>query len=820
MRRTGATMTTRTFRPALLALALAGGALASAARAAPVGSTRLPPDALAAIRARQAERTALATRTMLDARARLGLGADAGFEPRAVLTDLEGRTVVRLRQTYRGHEVFSGEAIVHVEADATVRTLTRGVKAVPMPSGEPRLGAGDAIALALRRLAPRGPLARPATAQLVAFPSRLTGGVVTTLDRRTARPALDRDLSVWAHPPDAPSVWAWKVDTLLMNRLDGHKELSYVVDAGTGAILRVDTGIAAVAPAAGTGHSYYRGDVALSTTRLDDGTYELVSPLHGTLPNPYVLAQGIDWTGMTTTYSWFHTDTYEEEFDKYPAKAADAWGNGQALPYPWDTVNYQPLLDYSADGLAAWAARGLDPIGETAAADAHYGLCTTWDFYRDVMGRDGIDGAGSSTFAVVHAIQGGQFMADNAFWSNDVFGMFFGDGTAEVFGDYGLMTATTEIDITGHELTHGVTFGTAGLHYAGESGALNEATSDMLGKMVEAWLDGGASGPTVPDFPAGDLTFWEIGRHSVPDGKPPLRYMYKPSKDLASQDEWFDGLDQTEVHYGSGVGNRFYFFLAAGASSDPASDTYSIYLPGGMTGIGNEKAAHIWYKTVTEYLAPDSDYSAARDASLQAAADLHGAGSAEQRAVELAWAAVNVGSAPGEPPRVQVRIPVVHPPGNFLYDNAVPEGILEKVQIFPTRTRVRVSATVENSADQRVRIEAPIDSFGGWVVGTVNPDGSWTTPWWPYYADLVNVVVRSEADSKQYARTRLLLMELDGNTDGEMDVLDLAATAMEWGLPQVVHQPVATAGGGMVDDWDVVFWTDAFQNGFPASARH
>jgi len=811
-------MTPRTFRPALLALVVAAGALAGAAGAAPVGSTRLPPDALAAIRAQQPERAALARDTLLDARASLGLDADAGFEQRSVFTDHEGRTVVRFRQTHRGHTVFSGEAIVHVEAGGATRSLTRGVKAMAMPSGEPRIGAEQAVAIALRRLAPRGPLARPPEAELVVFPSRLTGGVVTALDRKTARPILDRDLSVWARPPAVPTVWAWKVDTLVMNRLDGHRELSYVVDAATGAILRIDTGIASSSPATGTGHSYYRGDVSLSTTQLDDGTYELVSPLHGSLPNPFVLAQGIDWTGMTTTYSWFHTDTYVEEFDKYPAKADDDWGNGQAMPYPWDLANFMPLLDYSADGLAAWASGALAPIGETAAVDAHFGLCATWDFYRQVMGRDGIDDAGTSTFAVVHSIQGGQFLADNAFWSNDVFGMFFGDGTAQVFGDYGFMNAVTEIDITGHELTHGVTFGTAGLHYSGESGGLNEATSDMIGKMVQAWTDAGASGSTVPEFPAGDLKYWEIGLHSVPDGRPPLRFMYKPSKDLQSADEWFDGVEQIDVHFSSGVGNRFYFFLAAGASSDPSSETYSAFLPLGMAGIGNEKAAHIWYRTLTEYLTPDSDYADAREASMQAAADLHGPGSAEQLAVERAWAAVNVGSPPGEPPPVRVRIPVVNPPGTFLYDNAVPEGVLEKVQIFPTRTLVRVTATVENTTDQHVRIEAPIDTYAGWAVGVVNPDGSWTTPWFPYYADLVNVRVRSEADPRQYAKANLLLMELDGNTDGEMDVFDLAATAMEWGLPSVVHQPVATSGGGAVDDWDVVFWTQAFQNGFPASA--
>jgi len=62
----------------------------------------------------------------------------------------------------------------------------------------------------------------------------------------------------------------------------------------------------------------------------------------------------------------------------------------------------------------------------------------------------------------------------------------------------------------------------------------------------------------------------------------------------------------------------------------------------------------------------------------------------------------------------------------------------------------------------------------------------------------------------------MLLVELDGNTDGEVDVFDLAATAMEWGLPQTLHQPVATSGSSSVDDWDVVFWTEAFQAGHPA----
>ncbi len=141
------------------------------------------------------------------------------------------------------------------------------------------------------------------------------------------------------------------------------------------------------------------------------------------------------------------------------------------------------------------------------------------------------------------------------------------------------------------------------------------------------------------------------------------------------------------------------------------------------------------------------------------------------------------------------------------------------MQVFPTRTTVMVRADVRNTANKKVRIQAPTDASVPWPVGTVNADGTWTTPWWSYYADLIDLKAVSEADPRQFAMGRVLLMELDGDTDGEMDALDLGATAMEWGLPQAVHQPVNTAGSGTVSDWDLVFWAEAFQNGFPATAR-
>src|SRR5205814_1364754 len=253
----------------------------------------------------------------------------------------------------------------------------------------------------------------------------------------------------------------------------------------------------------------------------------------------------------------------------------------------------------------------------------------------------------------------------------------------------------------------------------------NEGNSDMFGKMVQAYADGGATGAHIADFAADGLVAWEIGHKSGLNGG--LRFMYKPSLDGISADEWFDGIDDLNVHFSSGPPNRFFYFLAMGASNSPDSVRYSRYLPGGMTGLGNDRAAHIWYKALTEHLPSDADFLAARAASIKAAQELYGAGSAEETAVMNAWAAVNVGQAPGEAPRVRLRFPVVHGPGSFLDDNALPQGILAKVRLYPIQSRVQLHVNVENTTN--TGIDWDISWPGGnSPVGVVNSDQSWTTP--------------------------------------------------------------------------------------------
>jgi Zn-dependent metalloprotease len=99
------------------------------------------------------------------------------------------------------------------------------------------------------------------------------------------------------------------------------------------------------------------------------------------------------------------------------------------------------------------------------------------DFYKIVLGRNSIDNLGLNIVANVNF--GTNF--DNAFWDGQR--MVFGNGDNVIFKDF-----TLDIDVPGHELTHGVTQYTAALGYTpDQTGALNESFSDMMGSAIDAW---------------------------------------------------------------------------------------------------------------------------------------------------------------------------------------------------------------------------------------------------------------------------------------------------------------------------------------------
>ncbi|SEE54468.1 M4 family metallopeptidase [Streptomyces sp. Ag109_O5-10] len=353
-------------------------------------------------------------------------------------------------------------------------------------------------------------------------------------------------------------------------------QLHVITDAATGKKLFEYQGIENVT---GTGNTQYSGTVSLSTTQ-SGSTYTLTDGDRGG-HKTYNLNHGTSGTG--TLFS----------------QSSNTWGNGT-------TSN-----------------------AATAGADAHYGAAETWDFYKNTFGRSGIKNNGVGAYSRVH--YGNSYV--NAFWDDGCFCMTYGDGS-------GNADPLTALDVAGHEMSHGVTSNTAGLNYSGESGGLNEATSDIFGTGVEFYANNSSD---VGDYLIGE-------KIDINGDGTPLRYMDKPSKDGGSADYWSSSVGGLDVHYSSGVANHFFYLLSEGSGAKVINGvSYNSPTKDGLpvTGIGRDKALQIWYRALTTKFTSTTNYAAARTGTLAAAGELYGTTSTEYKAVQDAWAAVAVGSRSG-----------------------------------------------------------------------------------------------------------------------------------------------------------------------------
>jgi len=242
-----------------------------------------------------------------------------------------------------------------------------------------------------------------------------------------------------------------------------------------------------------------------------------------------------------------------------------------------------------------------------------------WDLYEQQFERRSFDGAGSTVTVTVHYGQD----YDNAFWDGER--MVYGDGDGDVFNRF-----TVPIDVTGHELTHGVTENEAGLIYWAQSGALNESVSDVFGSLVKQ---------AANDEKAEDAD-WLIGAGLLADGVDgvALRSMKAPGTayddrvlgkdpqppDMAHYVHTLD--DNAGVHINSGIPNRA-FYLAATA----------------IGGYAWERAGLIWYETLrNRALTPFTQFTQFARLTVTVARDLFGDSSDETAAVGDAWQSVGV----------------------------------------------------------------------------------------------------------------------------------------------------------------------------------
>ena len=749
--------------------------------------------------AQQPKRVALAQETLFSRRGELGLSDQESFTPVHAFTNAEGEAIVRLDHTFQGHRVLGSQAIAKVPLGGAIVTLTDKVLAGVQVGGEPTLSPAAATAIALQRLDPKGPMKDAPKVEQVLFPAQFLGGLATTVNPATGKVMVDRQLTVHAQLA-SPYVWAYEVQTRLLNNQDGPKQLTYYIDGRTGNILRINNRLEqqAVSPVLGTGQGHYNGSVTIPTSKMVDGTYAIYDLTRGTLPNPYLqnfAPDGSGWspTGMQAWYELNNPDgsnTWTEFL--YQGNATNAWGDGQ------------PFTAYGQEGGAN---------GQTMAVDAMYGMSWTWDFYKNVFNLDGMDGKGTTVMAEVGMT--GSWYRNNAYWDTYNQGAFLGAGSPDGYG------AFTEFDVLAHEMTHGVTATTVKfVNSAGyEEAGLNEATSDFFSQMVKAYSTGvdGHAGTTIPNSGA----TWVMGA-GVGHGTP-IRYLDKPSKDQRSPDGWYDGLLYLDGHYSAGVLNRALYLLANGASATPGADDYSPYLPKGMKGIGYEKAAKIWFKAVTENLSSGYmgtvTYLDARNAAIQAALSLYGesAGgygldSLTSHAVEDAFGAANVGMNYAESSRTQVLFADWRN-NDWIERNHDPRVGYGHKQYLPVGEKVVPRVTVLNNPNPEVTwsLGGPSMYNGSTYAlkgGVINTDGTWTTP---YELGWYAITATSKADPKQFAEGRAFLVNLDTDGDNEQDAVDLGNVAFSWYLTTALNPAHSMFNAPVVDDGDIAAFADAMK---------
>ena len=291
------------------------------------------------------------------------------------------------------------------------------------------------------------------------------------------------------------------------------------------------------------------------------------------------------------------------------------------------------------------------------AVDAHTYLGWTYDFVFKRLGVRGLDGRNAPMVGLINlytpqqcvtTVPADEFglFCTNASWYGPPSGpgqrglMLFGNGIPNNF----FLTSSGQtvgplagaLDIVAHELTHGITDYTSGLEYQGESGALNEAFSDMIGVATEFYFQARGSGALQADYLMGEDAF----KASRPGSLSGIRSIQSPTL-FGDPDHYsirYTGTaDNGGVHTNSGIPNHAYYLAIEGGTNRVSGR--------GVTGVGfanREQIERVFFRAFTQMLPVRATFAQARAATIQSARDLYPSNSAVERAVTDAWTAVGV----------------------------------------------------------------------------------------------------------------------------------------------------------------------------------
>jgi thermolysin len=370
--------------------------------------------------------------------------------------------------------------------------------------------------------------------------------------------------------------------------------LRYFIDAVTGEI--VDKRDALERQSVGTGIGVVGTEKKISTTS-QGGTYVAVDGLR-----PPVL------------------DTFNMRAN---VPAVVAFLNGQ-----------RPLVssDLASDSDNKWT----DPV----IVDAHVHAGWTYDYLFKRFGRLGLDNRNLPITNLAHPASINDLFVYGPDVADLLINAFYAGNGLMVYGD-GLPSGITldgqtfdplagALDVVAHELTHGVTDYTSQLEYRDESGALNEAFSDMVGTSVEFFFQPAGPGRGEADYLIGEDVVRPGGARSLANpglfGQPDHFSRYVRTNE-----------DNGGVHTNSGIPNQAFYLAIEGGRNLTSGLTVT-----GVGGGNREQIEKVFYRAFTSMLPATARFSTARAATIQSARDLYGAGSTVERAVTDAWTAVGV----------------------------------------------------------------------------------------------------------------------------------------------------------------------------------
>jgi thermolysin len=335
-----------------------------------------------------------------------------------------------------------------------------------------------------------------------------------------------------------------------------------------------------------------------------------------------------------------------DELRPSPIRTYDFHGDSDAATAVLNGERPFLTADLGSDTDNTWT----DP----ALVDAHVNTGFTYDYLFKRFGWMGLDNRGLPIQNIVHPVFRSQinqflnnfgnvsdtpqevpdFFVNAGYMGNGI--AVYGDGLPPGFvlvtpnGDVSVDYLSGAIDIVAHEITHGVTEFSSNLEFLNESGALNEAISDIVGASVEFFFQQAGIGKGRADYLIAEDILSPVAARSL-----------AAPTTLGQPDNYatrFSGTgDSGGVHINSGIANNAFYLAIEGGTN--ATSRIQV------TGVGaanREQIERVFFRAFTQMLPSNATFATARAATIQSAIDLYGAGSAATAAVQAAWTAVGV----------------------------------------------------------------------------------------------------------------------------------------------------------------------------------